>query len=269
MRLPRLFVIFIVVFLCWSSTPCTGLSLLQQGTVVETPPASLRSDPQQPSQYHAVKRNHLGLVSLHENPDVLQIDSFLTPRECQQLITKARPHLRPCLVMNTNTGSVEPDPNRSSTNVNVPQAEIPSVVSKICHLAQCRPQQLEVFQILRYEPGQKFTPHTDGFEGPVTAFGFEESGRLVTMFCYLNDCTAGGETAFPKLDEVQVTPQQGRLVVHFPCSVDLREDPQTEHESRPVISGEKWLLVTWVWKHARSDPRYDDARLPALSESVI
>jgi hypothetical protein len=248
------------------------ISELRSFTTMAHPPVQAEILPsnqhQLPPQYHTMNRNQPGLEALHEQPDILQIDSFLTPRECQELIYKARPHLQPCLVKTADTGVVELDPARSSTNTNVPRAEIPRIVTKVCRLMQCRPEQLEIFQILHYEPGQKFTPHTDGFEGPVTACGFEHSGRLATVFCYLNDCAMGGETSFPQLD-VHVAPKQGRVVVHFPSSIDLQEDQRTEHESRPVVSGEKWLLVTWVWKHARSDPLYHEALLPVLSQNEI
>jgi 2OG-Fe(II) oxygenase superfamily len=249
------------------------ISELRSFTTMAHPPMQAEIRPasnqhQLPPQYHIIDHSHPGLETLHEQPDILQIDSFLTPGECQELIDKARPHLQPCLVKNADTGVVELDPTRSSTNTNVPRAEIPGIATKVCRLMQCHPEQLEIFQILHYEPGQKFTPHTDGFDGPVTACGFEHSGRLATVFCYLNDCAMGGETAFPQLD-VQVAPKQGRVVVHFPTSIDLREDHRTEHESRPVLSGEKWLLVTWVWKHARSDPLYHEALLPVLSQNVI
>ena len=130
---------------------------------------------------------------------------------------------------------------------------------------------LETVQILHYAPGQVFQPHMDGWDDPVTACGFEQSRRLVTLFCYLNDCHEGGETHF-SVPNVTVTPRTGRAVLHFPNAVvsGRRADTTTWHESWPVASGsEKWLLVTWMWQHVRSDPRYHEVLMPTLSDDVI
>jgi hypothetical protein len=164
--------------------------------------------------FHFIDRTYPGISTLHSDPDVLFIDNFLTDNECERLIAKARPHLTPSLVKNEETGAVEQDLTRTSTDTNVPQREIPSIVGKVAALANCTREQLEIVQILRYTKDQYFLPHTDGFQGPTTACGFERSGRLVTIFCYLNDVSAGGESRFPLL--IGFAPQgfRGRSLPH-------------------------------------------------------
>jgi hypothetical protein len=226
---------------------------------------------------HPIDTNYPRLAAIHRSPDVYQVDEFLTEEECRVIMEVARPKLQPCLVKNADTGRVEADPTRTSTNANIPQAALPSVTTKIRQLLACpSPQCLETFQVLRYTAGQTFLPHTDGFEGPVDACGFEHSGRLVTLFCYLNSVKAGdgGETCFTQIpsrsgneshsndtfaDALKLGPIQGRAAVHFPNSLELHEDVRTEHTSLPMVRGEKWLLVTWLWKDARSDPAYHEA----------
>jgi prolyl 4-hydroxylase len=217
--------------------------------------------------FHTIDRTYPGISTLHRDPDVLLIDKFLTNDECERLIAKARPHLVPSLVKNEGTGAVEQDMTRTSTDTNVPQREVPSVVNKIAAMANCAHEQLEIVQILRYTKGQFFLPHTDGFMGPTTACGFERSGRLVTIFCYLNDVPAGGESRFPLLN-VSVPPRKGSAVVHFPTTTGFEEDLRTEHEGS-VADHEKWLLATWVWKDSRSDAAYAEDKLPSLSDDVI
>ena len=216
-------------------------------------------------KFHSIDHTYPGIQQLHTSPDIWKVDNFLTPQECRDIIHLARPRLAPCLVKNEDTGKVEPDPSRTSTNANLPQSLLPSVTVKVCQLLQCpSPNHLEIFQVLRYTAGQTFVPHTDGFHGPIDACGFEQSGRLVTLFCYLKTMPdgAGGETRFTQLDEnVSITPKEGQAVVHFPNTVDLVEDVRTEHESVPVEQGEKWLFVTWCWKHARSNPAYHEGLL--------
>jgi 2OG-Fe(II) oxygenase superfamily len=217
--------------------------------------------------FHTIDRTYPGISTLHSDPDVLLIDKFLTDDECERLIAKARPHLVPSLVKNEGTGAVEQDVTRTSTDTNVPQREIPSVVNKIAAMTNCTHEQLEIVQILRYTKGQYFLPHTDGFMGPTTACGFERSGRLVTIFCYLNDVPAGGESIFPLLN-VSVLPRKGSAVVHFPTTIGFEEDLRTEHEGS-MADSEKWLMATWVWKDPRSDAAYAEDKLSSLSDDII
>ncbi|PNX88805.1 prolyl 4-hydroxylase alpha-2 subunit, partial [Trifolium pratense] len=53
----------------------------------------------------------------------------------------------------------------------------------------------EEFNILHYEVGQMYEPHTDYFED---AFNIKNGGqRIATMLMYLSDVEEGGETVFP------------------------------------------------------------------------
>jgi len=84
----------------------------------------------------------------------------------------------------------------------------------------------------RYRPGgdEGFQPHFDAL-GPV-------SNRYLVFLWYLNDVAEGGETAFVDLG-VSVQPKAGRLVVFPPYWM-------FQHEGRPPISGEKFLLSTYL-----------------------
>jgi prolyl 4-hydroxylase len=217
--------------------------------------------------FHAINREYPGMKTLRSDPDILEVENFLTDEECDRLIAKAQPNLLPCVTKNPRTGAVEVDPDRTSTNANIPQAEVPTIVSKILRLASCKADQLEIFQVLHYSEGQEFNVHTDGFRGPTTACGFEDSGRLVTIFCYLNDVEEGGETRFSELG-LDVKPSKGKAVIHFPATTGLEEDPRTEHEGVAAVD-DKWLLVTWVWMHSRSDATYAESQLACLSGDII
>jgi len=237
------------------------------------------------SSYHPINLQYPGLRRAHEEPDVYVVPNFLTPDECRKLIRKAGPHLQPSLVVqDTDTGAVDLNPNRTSTDANIPQREVPTIVDKIVRLTTPltttisadedddgvdRRRYLEILQVLRYVDSQQFKPHTDGFDGPVqSACGFEDSGRLVTVFVYLNDVEKGGATRFTRLG-LDVQPRQGTAVLHFPNYRDsMREDVRTEHASVPAVD-EKWLLVTWLWRDPRSDPRYSECHLKRLSDEII
>jgi hypothetical protein len=218
--------------------------------------------------FYNLPREYPNLKELHSNPDILAIPNFLTDAECDSLIAKAKPHLVPCLTKNPTTGQVEADPSRTSENANIPQSEVPSAVAKLTRLANCTAEHLEILQVLHYKSGQYFEPHTDGFSGPITACGFYDSARLVTIFCYLNDVEAGGATRFGDLG-LDVEPQRGMAVLHFPTTLGFEEDVRTQHEGAVAID-DKWLLVTWVWMHPREQRSiYAEKWLDPLDEARI
>ena len=243
-----------------------GLSKTEENVGTKDPTVSFESP------FHGINMDYPGLKYLHRDPDILVIENFLSDDECDRITTNAKSHMIPCVIKHPITGAVQEDPSRTSTNANMPQSDVPSIVDKMVQLTNCQDaSHLETLQILRYTEGQTFYPHTDGFEGPTTACGFEASGRLVTIFCYLNDVAEGGETRFTNLagndDENQqvlsIAPRKGTAVLHFPATTGLEEDPRTEHEGCPAVD-EKWLLVTWAWKDARVDPAYAEGLFPTI-----
>lgn len=238
------------------------------------PPSTAESDSnnseqqqQQLGPFHQLNEQYPGLKRISKDPDIYCVDNFLSDEECDRLIAKSQPHLVPCLVKNDKTGKPEQDPVRTSTNTNVPQSEVPSIVEKITNLANCNADQLEILQVLNYKQGQEFIPHTDGFSGKFDACGFEQASRRATIFCYLNDVSEGGSTNFPEIG-LAIQPKKGTAVIHFPADLELREDTRTLHQGSPAID-EKWLLTTWVWNRPRSDEMYAESKLPSLSSDII
>lgn len=226
-------------------------------------------DEEESSTFHTIHTNYPGLRYLHRDPDVVVVDNFLTDEECDRITIHAASHLVPCVIKHPVTGEVYEDPSRTSTNANLPQSDVPGIVDKIVDLTRAPDATyLESLQVIKYTEGQTFIPHTDGFEGPTTAGGFYDSARLVTIFCYLNTVERGGETRFNQLrgpdgKQLSITPQKGMAVLHFPTTNSFQEDPRTEHEGCPAVD-DKWLLVTWMWKHPRTDPVYAESNFPSI-----
>jgi hypothetical protein len=217
--------------------------------------------------YHTINESYPNLQQIHSSPDIYTVADFLSQGECDRIIRKARLNIQPCLVKNEETGAVEVDPSRTSTNANIPRCEVPSITKKILELGNCVEEQMEILQVLNYKRGQEFKPHTDGFDGATTTCGFQDSGRIATIFCYLNDVKAGGTTLFTKVG-LEIEPKRGMAVVHFPMSSDLVEDEMTEHQGS-VAMDEKWILTTWIWKHWKADYRYSEENIEALSDDII
>ncbi len=91
------------------------------------------------------------------------------------------------------------------------------------------------YELLRYETGQEFKEHVD------TVSGHSEGARQLTGLLYLNNDYDGGQTSFPR-QSLTVTPDPGDLLL-FPSNFVY------PHVSPPVLSGEKYVIVTWFVAH--------------------
>merc|ERR1712146_722973 len=76
---------------------------------------------------------------------------------------------------------------------------------------------LEATQILRYEPGQFYRPHTDYFDTSDTPNLNRGGQRLMTLLVWLNDVIEGGETVFPlaRPAPVKMPPAKGQAVLFY------------------------------------------------------
>jgi hypothetical protein len=78
----------------------------------------------------------------------------------------------------------------------------------------------------------------------------------------LNTVVKGGETRFTELG-LDIMPNKGKAVIHFPATIGMEEHPRTEHEGVAAVN-EKLLLVTWVWMDSRTE-----SQQPCLSSDII
>lgn len=92
-------------------------------------------------------------------------------------------------------------------------------------------QKISELIIKRYRPNtdENFQPHFDSL-GAV-------SNRYLVFIWYLNDVDTGGETRFVDLD-ISIQPKAGRLLIFPPYWM-------FQHEGRPPISGDKYILSTY------------------------
>jgi len=103
-------------------------------------------------------------------------------------------------------------------------------VQGYCNEYQISVTQSEGLDLLRYESGQKYDFHYD------TDWHYY---RTVSILVYLNPAEySGGETHFKHFD-VKVKPEKPSIVV-FPSSYAYL------HSALPVISGEKFIVVSWM-----------------------
>jgi len=93
-------------------------------------------------------------------------------------------------------------------------------------------------QVLRYAPSQAYVPHTDYFgyqTSPDHNWDSRDGGtnRFATVFLYLSDVEAGGETVFPKANTLHNRTQQL-------ASAGNRDPPPSSESEEKVLSTGSW-----------------------------
>jgi predicted 2-oxoglutarate/Fe(II)-dependent dioxygenase YbiX len=98
----------------------------------------------------------------------------------------------------------------------------------------------ERFRFYRYDPGQTFRPHYDGY------FARNDERSQLTFMVYLNGGCEGGETilyiqddglTLPDGAELRVTPEPGKALIFHHTLL---------HEGAPVTTGRKYVMRTDV-----------------------
>lgn len=189
---------------------------------------------------------------LSSSPWLVTLDDFLTERETKAMLSTASKWER--------NGDKNTPPLRAEDGTIMALArtssicwcdkkcemhpDVQSLVRKVEQLVRIPASHFETFQVVRYEPGQKYDLHHD--------YGNYElmplSGpRILTLFMYLSDVAAGGETSFPRLN-ISIRPKR-RMAVLWPSTLDdalLQRDDRTYHRADPVVSGLKYGVNTWI-----------------------
>lgn len=183
---------------------------------------------------------------------VHEIDDFLTPEECDHIISISKDQMKPSMIY-SDTSDVYDTASRKSEQAWIKDEADPLVASisqKVSKISQIPIENQEDMQVVSYNPGGFFTPHYDACDGN-TGYCERMDGRagprLWTYLIYLNDNFEGGETVFPEL-KVSVKPKKGKCVV-FQSTLpepDGRIILEALHGGNPVISGNKWICNKWI-----------------------
>jgi prolyl 4-hydroxylase len=182
---------------------------------------------------------------LTSSPEVRIFPGLFSTEECDFLIERSSPSLRPSLVVDPQTGRQVPNPVRTSDAVGFPLVSESPAIHALCRrLAEASDthvKQGEPLQVLRYRPGQQYRPHFD-------AIGDSDNQRVLTFLVYLNDDYEGGETEFLSTGlKVKGRKGDGLLFRNADSSGVL--DPRAQHAGLPVLAGEKYLASRWIREH--------------------
>ncbi|MGA9851768.1 MAG: 2OG-Fe(II) oxygenase [Gammaproteobacteria bacterium] len=189
--------------------------------------------------------------SEHAPGTVSEHPGILDDNLCDYLVNLAAPHLLPSGVVDPATGKPLKTVLRTSSSMNFQLSMYDMAVGVVCRrlagLAGVEATHAEPISILRYLPGEEYKPHYDHFvvdEHGAPKVQDQNGQRTVTVFAYLNDVEAGGETDFPRL-AVRVQPGKGKAVAFLNCDSAGKPNPDTLHAGMPVMRGEKWLATLW------------------------
>ena len=123
--------------------------------------------------------------------------------------------------------------------------------------------------MLNYQPWQHYQAHHDFFDPQfyqaqphmLRQLRDGANNRLATVFMYLSDVTAGGETAFPRakgeavptekvLDcemGLAVRPHANKVLLFYSLMPSGDLDYASQHIGCDVKEGSKWAANFWLW----------------------
>lgn len=170
---------------------------------------------------------------------------FLSPAECEGLITLIDANRRPSTIADANGD----DYFRTSETCDLDhtQAAVAALDARLAQVSGIDPVHGEPLQGQRYEVGQEFKPHTDYFEPngqDYQQYCSVAGQRSWTFMIYLNAVEAGGGTRFPKIDKI-VKPEVGKLLVWNNRLPDGSVNPATLHHGMKVRQGVKYVITRW------------------------
>ena len=171
-------------------------------------------------EFHYINKEYPGLIAVHKDPWIFVVPHFLNKEECNSLIQYSSPHLNDSKSFDGN--KVTKGNNRTSKDIRLNYSFTSSIQQKISSLIRYPVENFEPLKVIKYEEGDFFLPHHDGFhvneykhiKGELC--DVEYNNRVVNCLIYLNSCKSGGETVFCKYD-VKIKPYQGLCVIHFPA----------------------------------------------------
>ena len=163
-------------------------------------------------------------------------DGILSDFECDSIIREAEPKMSSSETLDSmearESGEYEFQDWRTSTDTGIyrqdynSQQEFFSVLEKTEKVVESvtglPSSHQEPLQVVKYLPGQEYKPHHDWFAEGADFYEklMADAGqRVYTVMFYLNTVIKGGETHFPKLDDLKIKAVKGRAIL-FKNTID-------------------------------------------------
>jgi hypothetical protein len=167
--------------------------------------------------------------------DTLSVPNFLSPSTCKSIIKAAEIkgfEKSQVIVDGKNTHD---DYSRSSSTMWFEDTWHISEILKNT-IPEVAGLKVEGWQLVKYNVGEEFKAHLDCLN--------KDNDRLFTALIYLNDNFEGGETYFVNKQETIIA-EEGKLLMWKNLSAG-KCDSQSLHSGNKIMSGTKYILVTWL-----------------------
>jgi len=181
---------------------------------------------------------------------IYEYPNMLSDEQCSEIISLAKPLIRPSTVIGEGGENVPDKVFRTSHNTFITRDHkvVQDIYDKLSKIIGIDSDHFEQLQVVRYEPGQQYKAHWDACWEDHKCGEFMKQGgqRYATFLLYLNDDFTGGETGFPYRN-IKVKPEKGKAALFF----NLEKDNKTKleksyHAGLPPDTGVKWLCNVWV-----------------------
>jgi len=172
--------------------------------------------------------------------------NFVSPEECQYIISRGEPHLTRSMVAGRDGMDVQSDHRTSMGAFLTFLRDDPVIIDierRIAEWVHIPAENGEIFYLLRYEPGQQYKPHHDYFSDQVWIR--EHGNRIATVLVYLGAPEEGGETAFP-MAGIEVPVRLGDALLFWDYKPDMQPDETSLHQGKTVKKGMKWCMTKWI-----------------------
>ena len=176
---------------------------------------------------------------------LMELPGALSTEQCERLILLFGETVRPSRVYGNDPSGAQ-TAMRTSSSAKVVHSALPkdvreALLDRVAEACSLPVEHQEPWEIIRYEPGQRYFPHFDYLRAP------NASGqRLYSALLYLRAPQAGGETTFDIVGR-SIVPEVGKLVVWSNTVKDTdRLLVASLHSAGPVTLGEKWSFAGWI-----------------------
>jgi prolyl 4-hydroxylase len=215
-------------------------------TARRTPTPDLRGLPSS----LAIGERTIRLQARIRHPDIYLFGDFASDDECGAIVRAAEPKLIRSQVVVADgdlAGTGAESYYRTSDQAVLRHGshpEVDRIVARLAQLVGWPVAMMENPQVVRYRPGEDFSPHYDFFDPDMHRERITLTGqRLATAILYLNTPAHGGMTAFRDV-ETEIYPHLGSLLLFSYATPD--ESSRTQHAGVPVLGEEKWIMTLFL-----------------------
>lgn len=184
----------------------------------------------------------MNIVKYHDIPLVEVHEDFLTPSDCQRLLSLPlnfnRSH-----GWDNNTDTPHLHDSRTSETAFAGNQTL-QLRQKIADHFKVAVDTIEHLQFQRYGPNQQYQAHHDYFSTGKNL----ENNRIYTFVIYLNEEFTGGATEFPLLN-IGIRPRAGSGVFFKYDYDDPEINNKTLHAGTPIVTGSKTIVTAWFRKN--------------------